>query len=155
MSATEFDQALVMHSDFLKPFAFGLTRDPHAASDLLQETLCRALANREKYSVGTNIRAWLYTILRNTFINDYRRKIKQRKPPPEQADSPFTADEALQLKEIWAMVRELPQIFRNPFMLYFEGYKYAEIAEMLGEPLGTIKSRIHFARQLLKARIDL
>ena len=162
MSAAEFDQALAKQSDFLRPYALSLTRDYDAAVDLLQETLYRALANKEKYNAGTNIRGWLYTILRNTFINDYRRKVKQRQlmqQLPQQAfadqvNSVFSADGGLQLKEIWAMVRELPQIFRNPFMLYFEGYRYAEIAEMLNEPLGTIKSRIHFARRLLKSQIE-
>lgn len=162
MSAAEFDQVLVRQSDFLKPFAISLTRDPDSASDLLQETMYRALANRDKYSVGTNIRAWLYTILRNTFINNYRKKVKQREVMqhmPEHAfqdgfHSAFTADGPQQARELWRMVRELPQIFGNPFMLYFEGYKYAEIADMLNEPLGTIKSRIHFARKLLKAQLE-
>lgn len=162
MSVAEFNQMLVLHSDFLKPFAISLTKDLDTARDLLQETMYRALANKEKYSVGTNIKAWLYTILRNTFINDYRRKVKrnqvlQQTPShglPEAGVSLFTADGSMGLKEVWTMVRELPDIFRNPFILYFEGYKYHEIAQMLNEPLGTIKSRIHFARKLLKAQIE-
>jgi RNA polymerase sigma-70 factor (ECF subfamily) len=161
MSASEFDQMLVKHSDSLRPFAIGLTKDADTARDLLQETLYRALANKEKYHVGTNITAWLYTILRNTFINDYRRKIKQKQlfqsvpdMQPELGRSHLTADDNLQLKEAWKLIRQLPQIFRNPFILYFEGYKYHEIAEMLNEPLGTIKSRIHFARKLLKVQVE-
>ena len=162
MSAAEFDQVLAKQSDFLRPYAINLTKDPDSASDLLQETLYRALANREKYSVGTNIKAWLYTILRNTFINNYRKKIKQRElfvqwPGEGYLDrsySSFTADGPQQAREIWRMVQELPNIFSNPFMLYFEGYKYSEIADMLKEPLGTIKSRIHFARKLLKAQLE-
>lgn len=162
MSAAEFDQILARQSDFLKPFAISLTRDLDTARDLLQETLYRALANRDKYNVGTNIKAWLYTILRNTFINDYRKKVKQKQvlhqlPAnafPDQVNSGFTADGDMRLKDIWDTVMKLPHIFRNPFILYFEGYKYAEIAEMLNEPLGTIKSRIHFARKLLKAELE-
>jgi RNA polymerase sigma factor (sigma-70 family) len=162
MSIAEFNRILVTHSDFLKPFAISLTKDHDSARDLLQETMYRALANKEKYSVGTNIKAWLYTILRNTFINDYRRKVKrnqvvQQTPAnglPEAGISMFTADGSMALKEAWKMVLELPDIFRNPFILYFEGYKYHEIAEMLNEPLGTIKSRIHFARKLLKNQIE-
>jgi RNA polymerase sigma factor (sigma-70 family) len=162
MSVAEFDQLLVKHSDFLKPFAISLTRDLDTARDLLQETLYRALANRDKYSGGTNIKAWLYTILRNTFINDYRRKAKQREliqtysgdGLPEQGFSSFTADSNFAMKEIWTRVHNLPQIFRNPFILYFEGYKYHEIADMLREPLGTIKSRIHFARKMLRIQIQ-
>ncbi|MGB8190662.1 MAG: RNA polymerase sigma factor [Chitinophagaceae bacterium] len=162
MSVAEFNQMLVTHSDFLKPFAISLTKDMDTARDLLQETLYRALANKDKYSVGTNIKAWLYTILRNTFINDYRRKVKQNQVlqqmpanlMPETGISLFTADGNMELKEAWKLIRQLPDIFRIPFILYFEGYKYHEIADMLNEPLGTIKSRIHFARKLLKAQIE-
>src|SRR3954465_6725384 len=78
MSTAEFDKVLVQNADFLKPFAINLTRDSEAANDLFQETLYKALANKEKYNVGTNIKAWLFTIMRNIFINDYRRKSKQK-----------------------------------------------------------------------------
>src|SRR3981081_3561849 len=77
MSSIEFNQLLVSNAEFLKPFAITLTRDSEAAQDLYQETLYRALANKDKYNVGTNIKAWLYTIMRNIFINNYRRKAKQ------------------------------------------------------------------------------
>ena len=162
MSVSEFNQLLVSQSEFLRPYAISLTRDMDAARDLIQETLYRALANKEKYSVGTNIRAWLYTILRNTFINDYRRKVKQNQlfqpvpgnALPEQGVSSFTAHGRMEERETWTLIQRLPQIFRNPFILYFEGYKYNEIADMLREPLGTIKSRIHFARKLLKVQIE-
>src|SRR6201747_530403 len=77
MSVIEFDDLLVNHTEFLKPFAITLTRDSETAKDLFQETLYRALANKDKYNVGTNIKAWLYTIMRNIFINNYRRKAKQ------------------------------------------------------------------------------
>ena len=78
MSGNDFNSMLVGNADFLKPVAISLTRDRDSALDLLQETLYRALINREKYNIGTNIKAWLYTIMRNIFINDYRRKTKQR-----------------------------------------------------------------------------
>src|SRR3978361_1679544 len=77
MSNIEFNQLLVKNAEFLKPFAITLTHDSEAAKDLFQETLYRALANKDKYNVGTNIKAWLYTIMRNIFINNYRRKAKQ------------------------------------------------------------------------------
>ncbi|HAI82910.1 MAG TPA: RNA polymerase subunit sigma, partial [Chitinophagaceae bacterium] len=77
MSTVEFNQMLLNNAEFLKPFAITLTRDSEAAKDLFQETLYRAMANQEKYNVGTNIKAWLYTIMRNIFINNYRRKAKQ------------------------------------------------------------------------------
>src|SRR4249919_1475812 len=77
MVATDFTQTIISNSEYLKPFAINLTKDNETAKDLLQETMFRALANKEKYNVGTNIKAWLYTIMRNIFINDYRRKAKQ------------------------------------------------------------------------------
>ena len=78
MSTLEFNQLLVSNAEFLKPFAVTLTRDSETAKDLFQETLYRAISNRDKYNVGTNIKAWLYTIMRNIFINNYRRRAKQQ-----------------------------------------------------------------------------
>lgn len=166
MSTAEFNQLLVNNADFLKPFAITLTRDSDAAKDLFQETLYRAISNQDKYHVGTNIKAWLYTIMRNVFINNYRRRARQQlifdATPNEFIlnSSPATviansAESNLRLKDIQQAIHNLPEIFRNPFLLYFDGYKYHEIAEMLNEPLGTIKSRIHFARKLLKEQIQL
>ncbi len=164
MSAIEFNQLLAMNTEFLKPFAITLTHDTEDAKDLLQETLYKALANKDKYNVGTNIKAWLYTIMRNIFINNYRRKTKQQtifdNTPNEfllnnaQGAVANSAIAALSMKEVQAAIYELPEIFKKPFLLYFDGYRYHEIAELLEEPLGTIKSRIHFARKLLKAQIE-
>ncbi len=164
MASLDFSQMLVNNSEFLKPFAITLTRDSDAAQDLYQETLYRALANKDKYNVGTNIKAWLYTIMRNIFINNYRRKAKQNtifdNTPNDfllnqaQVTTANAAESILKIKDIQQVIHHLPEIFRNPFLLYFDGYKYHEIAQMLDEPLGTIKSRIHFARKLLKAQVQ-
>lgn len=164
MSVADFDQVLINNTEFLRPFAFTLTRDQEEAKDLVQETLFRALANKEKYNIGTNIKAWMYTIMRNIFINNYRRKSKQNTIFDHtandfliDANQGAVANEAiakLNMKEVMEAVQKLPEIFRNPFLLYFDGFKYHEIADMLHEPLGTIKSRIHFARKLLKAQIE-
>ncbi len=163
MSAIEFNEVIINNADYLKPFAITLTRDNETAKDLLQETMFRALANKEKYNAGTNIKAWLYTIMRNIFINDYRRKAKQNTIldnsinefllNSNQLSVGNEAESNLKTKEIYKAVHTLPDIFRNPFMLYFDGYKYNEIASILKEPLGTIKSRIHFARKLLKEQL--
>ena len=164
MATKEFNQLLLQNTDFLKPFAVTLTKDQETAKDLLQETMYRALANQEKYNVGTNIKAWLYTIMRNIFINNYRRKAKQNTIfdnssndfllDYNQSTIDNGAESNLRMKDIYAAIHSLPDIFKQPFMLYFEGYKYHEIADNLGEPLGTIKSRIHFARRLLKEQIS-
>lgn len=164
MSTLEFNQMLLNNTEFLKPFAITLTRDTEDAKDLIQETMFRALANKDKYNVGTNIKAWLYTIMRNIFINNYRRKAKQStifdSTPNEfllNLNQGAVANDAvakINLKEVQEAIHHLPEIFRNPFLLYFDGFKYHEIADMLGEPLGTIKSRIHFARKLLKNQLQ-
>ena len=163
MSAAEFNELLLSNADPLKPFAVSLTRDQEIAKDLLQETLYKALANQDKYSTGTNIKAWLFTIMRNIFINEYRRKAKQRTIFGNSANETLInsgkiiisnrGESSLQLKEIHKAIYQLPQIFRIPFLLYFEGYRYHEISGSLNEPLGTIKSRIHFARKLLKEQL--
>lgn len=164
MSTVDFDRMLLENTDFLKPFAITLTRDQETAKDLLQETIYRALANRDKYNVGTNVKAWLYTIMRNIFINNYRRKAKQKTIFDNSGNDYLLnnagpvvnndAEAGMRLKEMQAAIRNLPEIFKTPFLLYFDGYKYNEIADTLGEPLGTIKSRIHFARKLLKEQIQ-
>ncbi len=164
MSTIDFNQMLLNNAEFLKPFAITLTRDNETAKDLMQETMFRALANKEKYNVGTNIKAWLYTIMRNIFINNYRRKAKQNtifdSTPNDflldnnQVTTINAAESNLSMKEVNEAIYNLPEIFKNPFLLYFEGYKYHEIAHVLEEPLGTIKSRIHFARKLLKVQIS-
>ena len=164
MSTVNFDQMLLNNTEFLKPFAITLTRDQEQAKDLMQETLYRALANKEKYNVGTNVKAWLYTIMRNIFINNYRRRSKQQtifdSTPDDfllnlsQGAVANDAVATLNMKEVQEAIDELPEIFKTPFLLYFDGFKYSEIADMLSEPLGTIKSRIHFARKLLKTQIN-
>ena len=164
MANTDFNEMLLNNADYLKPFAFTLTRDNETAKDLMQETLFRALANKDKYNVGTNIKAWMYTIMRNIFINDYRKKSRQNtmfdSTPNDfllnhnQTAVANAAEVSLKLKDIQAAIHDLPEIFKHPFVLYFEGYKYNEIATLLNVPLGTIKSRIHFARKLLKEQMS-
>lgn len=159
----EFEKMIVSNVEFLKPFAFTLTKDNESAKDLTQETLYRALANKEKYNVGTNLKAWMYTIMRNIFINDYRKKARQNVVLDHTSNDFFLdhnqsavkneAESKIRLKEIYDEITKLPDIFKHPFILFYEGYKYNEIADYLQEPLGTVKSRIHFARKLLKESI--
>jgi RNA polymerase sigma factor (sigma-70 family) len=164
MSVIDFEYIVSNNADYLKPFALTLTRDFETAKDLTQETLFRALANKEKYNPGTNIKAWLYTIMRNIFINDYRKKSRQNtvfdNTPNDflldhnQSAVSNMAESNISLKEAKKAVESLPYIFKQPFVLYVEGYKYNEISSYLNEPLGTVKSRIHFARKLLKTELS-
>ena len=158
MSTAEFTGLLLSHSDGLKPFAISLTRDNEAALDLCQETLYKALAYRNRYEQGTNIKAWLCTIMRNIFINDYRRNIRKRMvlDAVEQSQNyhAVSSEVNLRLKEINTAVYNLPPIFKTACLLYLQGYKYYEMAFALSEPVGTIKSRIHFAKKLLRKQLD-
>lgn len=164
MTAIDFNLLVARHGDYLQPFAQSLTQDADDAKDLCQETMLRALLYRDKYQMGTNLKAWLYTIMRNTFINQYRRNKRMTKlDQPAAVEQAFEAagmtarNEGygrLRAREIALALDDIPQVFRLSFELYYTGYKYAEIAGLLGEPLGTIKSRIHFARKALAQRLE-
>lgn len=158
MSITEFNSLVLNHSESLKPFAVSLTRDHEEAKDLCQETLYKAFAYREKYEQGTNIKAWLYTIMRNIFINDYRRRSRKKAvlETVKYSQTMFATSSEMntRLREIEAAINRLPSIFKTACVLYLQGYKYHEIAFALNEPLGTIKSRIHFAKKTLQKQID-
>lgn len=164
MSTAEFNQLLLCSSDCLNPFAIILTRDHDSAKDLVQETMYKAIVNCGKYNDRINIKAWLCKIMQNIFLNDYRKRSRQHAiidPSTNDllADLSQTAiadlaESRLKLKEIQTAIHYLPSIFKDPFLLYLEGYKYHEIAEILRKPIGTIKSRIHFARKLLKKQIS-
>lgn len=157
MSANEFNNLVLESAEGLKPFAISLTRDPESASDLCQETLYKAFARRSQYQPGSNIRAWLFTIMRNTFINDYRRNGRKRLVMETvslwQDRHDTAADRPVTLKEINEAIYGLPSIFKTACILYLQGYKYREIAIALNEPLGTIKSRIHFAKRTLQQKL--
>lgn len=159
MSTQEFTNLVLTHADGLKPFAITLTRDHEEAKDLYQETLFKAFAHREKYQQGTNIKAWLSTIMRNIFINDYRRDGRKKQiidaiAYTEKNQPGTSAETMLRLREINTAIYHLPSIFKSACLLYLDGYKYNEIAVALNEPLGTIKSRIHFAKKLLQKQLD-
>ncbi len=153
-------QNLVSVQNELFNFAYKLTADQEEANDLLQETSLKALDNKEKYMVGTNFKGWIYTIMRNIFINNYRKTLRDQ-TYLDQTDNLFYLNQSLNLesdstessydlKEMRRIVNSLPKDYRVPFAMYVSGFKYREIAEKLGLPLGTIKSRIHFTRQKLQ-----
>ena len=160
MSLKEFDEALIHHYRQLQPAAIKLTRSSEAAQDLLQDTVTKALANREKFREGTQLKAWLYTIMRNTFISQYHRQ-KRRNTFIDATenlyylnDTSYTednkGDDLLLMGEIQRAVRKISRTQSTPFLLYYKGYRYREIAEMLDVPIGTIKNRIHLARKSLQ-----
>ncbi|MBR5612885.1 MAG: RNA polymerase sigma factor, partial [Bacteroidaceae bacterium] len=144
----------------LHRFALKLTADREEADDLLQETSLKALDNEDKYTPDTNFKGWMYTIMRNIFINNYRRTVRDQTFVDHTdnlfhlslpQDSGFESTEGnYDLKEIRKIVNTLPKEYRIPFSMYVSGFKYREIAERLGLPIGTVKSRIFFTRQRLQ-----
>ncbi len=158
-----FDHEIAQLETPLLKFAFKLTRNKDDAKDLYQEMAYRALKNRTKYREDTNLKAWLCTIMRNIFINNYRKKIKKN-TILDSTDNQFFlntagptvingADSSLLMEELQGFIDELDTSISQPFMLHYYGYKYQEIAEQLTLPLGTVKSRIFFARKELKVAL--
>lgn len=144
----------------LRAFALKLTANTDDAEDLFQDTVIRILSNAEKFRQGTNFKAWSITIMRNIFINDYRKKTRRNMIIDQTPNDYYInsgdrvvendGEHNMTMGELMGMVDALPDDFRRPFMMAYEGYKYEEISEELDSPLGTIKSRIFFARKKLQ-----
>ena len=163
MRTTDFTQNLLGMQAELRRFAMKLTADYEEANDLLQETSLKALDNEDKYTPDTNFKGWMYTIMRNIFINNYRKTVRDQTFIDQTdnlfhlnlpQDSGFESTEGnYDLKEIRKIVHSLPKEYRVPFSMYVSGFKYREIADKLGLPLGTVKSRIFFTRQRLQKEL--
>jgi RNA polymerase sigma factor (sigma-70 family) len=156
MSTPDFQNLVLNHAEQLKPFAIGLTRDQEKAKDLCQETLYKAFAYSDKYHPDTNIKAWLYTIMRNIFINDYRRNNHKNMVYKQMEKNHYenSSEQNVRIREINEVLYNMPSIFKTCCILYLQGYKYHEIAFALDEPIGTIKSRIHFAKKIMQRKLE-
>lgn len=164
MSQKEFTSQVLSLKQPLNYFALQLTNNHEDAEDLLQDTFTKAITYRSKFKEQTNLKAWLYTIMKNTFINNYRRAVKANTIFDNTDDSYFlntskgtegtNPSSKLAVKEMWMAVEELEDDYRIPFMKHFEGFKYKEIAEELDLPIGTVKSRIFLARKKLMDQLN-
>jgi RNA polymerase sigma-70 factor, ECF subfamily len=164
MSQLEFYSRFDQMSTILNSFAYNLTKNVEDAKDLFQETAYRALTNRDKFRPGTNFKAWLFTIMKNIFINNYRKKVKANTIMDStdnhyylnsgSAEISNLAESDIMMQELTKMIDALDESIRIPFLMHYQGYKYQEIAEHLDLPLGTVKSRIFFARKELKDGIQ-
>ena len=143
-------------------FAYMLTSNRDDAYDLLQDTTLKALDNEDKYAKNTNFKGWVFTIMRNIFINNYRRAGRAATVVDTtenlyhlnlcQESGIETPEGAYGVNEISAAIDEIADEYRIPFVMHIQGYKYNEIAEHMNLPLGTVKSRIFFARKKLQTR---
>jgi RNA polymerase sigma-70 factor (ECF subfamily) len=148
----------------LLSFAYQLTSNREAAQDLLQDTTLKALDNEEKYVDNVNFKGWIFTIMRNIFINNYRQNVRQATVVDKTEDlyhlnisqesGLATPEGSYAVKEISQALNSFSDEYRVPFNMYVAGYKYHEIAEKLGLPLGTVKSRIFFARKRLRSQLS-
>jgi len=164
MTVREFNAEFTSLNQPLKAFAYFLTKNTEDAHDLFQETAYRAFANLEKYNDGTNLKAWCVTIMRNIFINDYRKKSKsgitldasENQYLINNTRSVSNTGESKTIREeIDKAISKLDAGIREPFLMHYEGYKYQEIADIMRLPLGTVKSRIFFARKELQEALKV
>ncbi len=164
MGTNVFQENLMKLQDNLLNFAYKLTSNRDNAYDLLQDTTLKALDNEEKYADNTNFKGWVFTIMRNLFINNYRRNSRAA-TIVDTTDNLYhlnlsqdsgleSPEESYGAQEITAAIGEFTDEYRIPFSMHVAGYKYSEIAEEMNLPLGTVKSRIFFARKKLQERFS-
>jgi RNA polymerase sigma-70 factor (ECF subfamily) len=159
MTALEFNNSLISMEDSLERFALSLTSNREEAKDLLQETYLKALTYRDKFVEYTNLKAWAYTIMKNTFINNYRKSVRENTTVDTTKDlfllnntkesHLVRPDSEFAYQEINKAIESLDDEFKIPFRMHTEGFKYKEIADELGLKIGTVKSRIFFTRKKL------
>lgn len=163
MQNLQFVQEFNSHTNYLRNFAMKLTRDKNAADDLFQETALRAFRHQTQYINNTNLKAWLSTIMKNSFINLYRKQ-KRRNEIQDTTSEDFYLNLSndtinnygemnINIQEISKIIDSLKDGYRIPFLMAYQGYQYEEIQEKMDLPMGTIKSRIHHARRILKKEI--
>ncbi len=152
-----FNDKLLSLQPSLQRFAMSLTANSDNAKDLVQESLLKALIYQNKYQSNTNLKAWVFTIMKNTFINNYRKMIKhglildssENQYVMNNKPTPFTPEADMVQDEVLNKINQLEPEFHIPFQMHTAGYKYKEIAEKLNLKIGTVKSRIFFSRQKL------
>jgi RNA polymerase sigma factor (sigma-70 family) len=165
MKNISFNSEIYTHQSSLKVFAMRFTQNLEDANDLVQDTLLKAIRYHNLYKDGTNLRGWLFTIMKNTYINTYRKATVHRalidteedltsihllkSSSRNEVENKFISD------DIFTALKTLEPVYYAPFMRYFEGYKYHEIAEELDIPIGTVKTRIHMARKVLKNALKM
>lgn len=160
MTTETFQDKLLSIQRNLLNFAYTLTANREDAYDLLQDTTLKALDNEDKYIENTNFKGWVFTIMRNLFINNYRRQARSAVFVDSSDDLyilNFSQESGIEspegsvaAHEIMGILSTFSDDLRIPFSMFLSGYKYSEIAQTVGLPLGTIKSRIFMARRKLR-----
>lgn len=164
MNKIEFNTLVIRQADSLKNYARNFTRDQDDANDLVQDTLLKAVTYFKNFKEGTNLKGWLYTIMKNTFINNYRRVVKTNSFITKEEEitnanlvvsaSKNKGENKFVMDDINYALSNLSEDYYVPFTMYFEGYKYHEISDHLNIPIGTVKTRIHVARKVMKKTLS-
>lgn len=163
MSSSEFELEVTSLRPLLSQLTRRFTRNRDEALDLLQDTLLKAFMHRHQFRAGTNLKGWLFTIMRNTFINGYRKNRHARTAFDTTKDLYFLnkadvhtfnkPEESLEFKEVWRNVNGIKEDLLVPFKMHTTGYKYHEIADFLRIPVGTVKNRIFHARKEIQKKL--
>ena len=163
MSTLEFTQHITSLSPVLRAYTRRFTNDRDESLDLVQDTIVKALVNKNQFRENTNLKAWLYTIMRNTFINNYRKNQRSKTTHDKTEGQHFLhvedthtfnkPESSYEYQDIWSHVNSLREELLTPFKMYTSGYKYNEIAEHLNIPLGTVKNRIFNARKEIQSKL--
>lgn len=164
MTSIEFTYQVAGLRSTLQTFTRRFTNNRDESLDLVQDTMLKALTYKDKFTDDTNLKGWLFTIMRNTFINNYRKNKRARTSNDTTKDLYFLnvedehtfnrPHESMEFKEIWRNVNDIREELLVPFKLYTTGYKYHEIAEHLNLPIGTVKNRIFHARKDIQKRLQ-
>ncbi|MBX2894610.1 MAG: RNA polymerase sigma factor [Cyclobacteriaceae bacterium] len=163
MTAIEFSKQLAMLRPTLRTFTRRFTTDRDESLDLVQDTILKALTYRDKFREDTNLKGWLFTIMRNTYINSYRKNQRARTSHDDTKELYYLNVEdthtfnqpegSVEFKEVWRNVNNLKDELLIPFKMHTTGYKYHEIAEHLNIPIGTVKNRIFHARKEIQKKL--
>lgn len=163
MTIGEFSKQIATLRPTLRTFTYRFTADREESQDLVQETILKALLYRDKFKDDTNLKGWLFTIMRNTYINNYRKAQRARTIRDDSEGSYFLNVEdthtfnkpegSIEFKEVWRNMNAVKDELLIPFKMHTTGYKYHEIAEHLNLPIGTVKNRIFHARKEIQKKL--
>jgi RNA polymerase sigma-70 factor (ECF subfamily) len=163
MTALEFNHQVASLQEVLHLFTYRFTKNHEESEDLVQDTILKALKYREKFKENTNLKGWLFTIMRNTYINGYRKNKKANtwlddtpnlhKLNVEETYTFNKPGKNLEYNEILEKSKEIESFLWEPFKMYTDGYKYQEIADHFNLPLGTVKNRIFHARKEMQEKL--
>lgn len=162
MASSKFQTNLMDLQANMLNFAYMLTSDREDAADLMQDTMLKVLDNADKFTENSNFKGWVFTIMRNIFINNYRKAARAATVVDttddlyhlnlSQDSGIATPEGAFGAREITDAINSFPEKYREPFAMHVAGYKYEEIAQKMNLPVGTVKSRIFYTRQQLQIR---